>query len=133
MDIAAIKQQIEERANLHWQELSKCFNCGALPKIAYIMKPSKIAAFAYYNGIVEFNLCYAITEGIDTYDRTIAHELAHIVQFRCFPNAKQAHGREFRYILDSIFMPSTTYHTYNVRAAAQAVKQHQAAFDIDSI
>jgi SprT protein len=45
---------------------------------------------------------------------TIPHEVAHIIQYLAFPNAKQGHGPEWRSIMDRIGVESNRCHTYDV-------------------
>ncbi len=133
MNIPDLKKAIMAHAVASWAELQATYNCGELPPINFVLKATNSAGFAMYKGAIELNLAYAASEGMRAFAPTIDHELAHIVQFRCFPNAKQAHGVEFRCILDSLFADNSTHHNYDVRKAASTAKQLKNAFDLDSI
>lgn len=51
----------------------------------------------------------------DKFERTIAHEIAHMFVHEVFPNHKQSHGKEFRYIMNNIFKQNaSTYHSYDI-------------------
>lgn len=57
---------------------------------------------------IEFNLDAAEIQGIEDYTQTIKHEIAHLIQFKYYPYAKQAHGPEFKRILATLGgVPST--------------------------
>lgn len=118
--IAFIKEEYENA----WNNYSKTFNLAPYkkPECIIINKSIRIAGFAYRNcNKVEFNLAYCMTEK-DKFSRTIYHEVAHIVQFLLFPNAKQAHGSEFRHIMNSQGLDGSTYHTYSVTKAKAVAK-----------
>lgn len=42
---------------------------------------------------------------------TLAHELAHVIQYVCFPHAKQAHGPEWKRIMRDLGFEPSTYHS----------------------
>ena len=63
---------------------------------------------AYYDGINDIQL-----------QQTIAHELAHHIQWMLFPQFKQWHGPEFRHIMQGIGYSGDTYHSMNPAIAAQ--------------
>ena len=108
-------QDITSTCNLFWEELSKFYEIGNIPIIHFNSNKSPIAGYAYrQEKIVEFNLRFA--EELD-FETTIMHELAHIVQYIIYPFAKQAHGPEFRSIMQTMGFSSRTYHSYNVKTA----------------
>ena len=108
-------QEITATTNLFWEELSKVYKIGNIPAIHFNNNKSNIAGFAYrWEKKVEFNLRFAEERDFET---TIMHELAHIVQYLVYPFAKQAHGPEFRSIMQTMGFSPRTYHSYNVKAA----------------
>lgn len=112
------EQYILAKSAILWKEYLAIYNCGSLPPIKCIIKKSRTAGYAYYKGQVEFNLTYFCThDRMDDLVELIAHELAHIIQFRLFPAAPQAHGPEFRSIMQSIGFKGDTYHYMNTYAA----------------
>lgn len=123
---------IKAEAEIAWKQFSTIFNCGNIPDIEIVSKNNRIAGTAFRHGKkVTFNIAYCMVEG-RVFIRTIRHELAHIIQFRLFPSAAQAHGPEFRHILESLGFASSTYHTYNVLAAKSVAKKTKVLL-IDSI
>ena len=115
---------IDSESRSIWFLLNKQFNCGEIPRIDFEIKKSKTAGFAFYNpkkGIL-FNLAYFCThENMQDLKEVIAHELSHIVQYRVFPQAKQAHGIEFRFIMQQIGFTGDTYHYMSVSKAKAAI------------
>lgn len=106
-----------------WREYQAVYKCGNQPPIEYEIKAKGGAGFAYYSGKVKYNLAYFCTvEDRAELEQIVAHELAHIVQYRCFPRAAQAHGTEFRMILSLAGYKTDTYHRLDVRAAKAATK-----------
>lgn len=76
----ALTDFILNQSEIIWTKFSAIYNCGSLPKINIVCKPTNTAGFAYYNLAkgVEFNLIYfAEMSELDKLE-TIAHELAHV-------------------------------------------------------
>lgn len=99
------------------------------PRVTTVIKDTRVAGYAFYNldKGVEYNLAYCMShKDMCSFDRTIAHELAHVIQFRLYPNAKQAHGTEFRMILDIMGFDSSTCNRYSRKAASVAVREHNS-------
>jgi SprT protein len=65
-----------------------------------------------------FNLDVA-EEFPEQYSNTVIHEVSHIGQFKLFPNAKQAHGPEFRRICRILGGNGETKGQYNVQPAPE--------------
>ena len=108
-------KEITATCNLFWEELSKIYKIGSIPAISFNNNKSPVAGYAYrWEKRVEFNLRFAEEQDFET---TIMHELAHIVQYKVYPFAKQAHGPEFRSIMQTMGFSTRTYHSYNVKEA----------------
>jgi predicted SprT family Zn-dependent metalloprotease len=61
----------------------------------------------------------------DTFINTIRHEIAHFIQRHIFPNAKQAHGPEWRKICKIIGCDGSRTHSYDCDGLRKkAVKRH---------
>jgi SprT protein len=76
------------------------------------MKNSKALGLAARNcSYVSFNMDYAESYPED-FHLTVRHEISHIVQFSLFPNAKQAHGPQFRKICVFLGGTGATKSTY---------------------
>lgn len=72
------------------------------------------AGLAYTNGRVEFNEVL-MERHPEEFDTTIIHEVAHIVTFKVFPNAKQNHGPEFKRVMRMLGADNPTRcHSYDV-------------------
>ena len=56
-------------------------------------------ATAYYKGHIDFNLNYFQFPEDIPFAQLVAHEVAHLYQFKYFPEARQGHGREFRMLM----------------------------------
>lgn len=75
---------------------------------------------AYYDGVNDKNL-----------KQTIAHEIAHHLQWVLVPGFKQWHGPEFRQIMEAIGFEANTYHDMSPRiAASRAAKSKDELFDL---
>jgi predicted SprT family Zn-dependent metalloprotease len=57
------------------------------------------------------------------YSNTVLHELAHLFTAARFPNAKQAHGPEFRMIMLELGGKPNTYHNYEVQKAKRTLQR----------
>ena len=114
-DILAITQQYWNKYVEYMPEGSEI---GTIPPVTFAWKKSRVAGFAYYSGKVEFNVPYFLSHPNQAdLEEIIAHELAHIIQYRIYPHSRQAHGPEFRYIMNCIGFSGRTYHYMNVAAA----------------
>jgi predicted SprT family Zn-dependent metalloprotease len=69
---------------------------------------------------VEFNT--KLMHNVD-YTNTVIHELAHIFTADRFPHAKQAHGPEFRMIMQELGGKPNTYHNYEVQKAKRTLQR----------
>ena len=110
-------------------------NIGILPVIQTVNKGVGRAGSAWQRaGIIEINIAYICShDSIEQHRCTIAHELAHIIVWRLYPKAKQAHGAEFRYIMGLMGFDSSTYHSMSRKEAAKAVTAIETSLLIDSI
>lgn len=96
-----------------WTHYQTIFNCGTIPRIGTYSHKTSIAGKAARSGLwIEISVRFTMIDP-DEMVNTIYHELAHIIQGRLFPNAAQAHGPEFRFILDSVGRDNSTYHSMN--------------------
>jgi len=90
------------------------------PAFRCVSKANRYAGMYYHRGIVEINLAFDFPAG--QLEETIAHEIAHHITRKLYPNAAQAHGPEFRYVMSQIGYKGDTYHTMDVSAAKQKAK-----------
>lgn len=63
---------------------------------------------------IELNSTILMANLNDFIRTTVAHEYAHIVTNVIFPNAKQAHGPEFKRVMNFLGVEPNTYHNYDV-------------------
>ena len=125
MNTLEAKLFISDKTATIWKEYQAVYNCGTVPLTEFLIKAVNYSGRAYRYALkVEYNLAYFCTHpNLAELEQTIAHELAHIVQFKCFPNASQAHGPEFRMILSLAGYAPDTYHHYDMRKAKAACKE----------
>lgn len=96
-----------------------------IPSLEFDYKMSRKAGIYYPSRKhIVLNLSYS-SEGIESLIDTLAHELAHHFQFQLYPNAKQAHGREFRYILQMAGFNTSTYHTMSLSKAKETSESYK--------
>ena len=83
-----------------------------IPKISFELNSNKVAGTANYaNWRIKVNPKFLISHTDEMIGRTIPHECAHLITFKLFPFAKQAHGPEFRSVCRAIGISQETYHT----------------------
>lgn len=103
-------------------EVARCFTL--------FNKPVPTYSIAFFDTGVKAGSCYTyIVNGVlldaklsfntklyernkETFINTILHEIAHLIQRIYIPNAKQAHGPEWRNICSVIGCNGKTYHNY---------------------
>lgn len=127
MNTLEAKFFILDKAKIAWAKFSEVYpDCGTMPELSYEIKSSNCAGFAFYSGKVLFNLSYFCThEDALELEETVAHELAHIVQYRCINQAKQAHGPEFKLLMQLAGYKGTTYHKFSPQKAKASIKRLQ--------
>lgn len=80
-----------------------------MPEVTFDVSRVKVAGTAYGIRKVSFNVNYFTQE--DFWKTTIGHEVAHIVTKIVYPHAKQAHGPEFRHVMNLFGLDGRTYHS----------------------
>lgn len=101
------------------------------PRLQCICKGISAAGMYFpRNAIVEINTAYYNGGDISNLECTIAHELAHHIAHCIWPQSKQWHGPEFRFVMDAIGMNGDTYHHMSRRVAkAVASKSKDELFE----
>lgn len=105
---------------------------GLLPfpipfKMVPKLRKDKFIAMAYSIGHIEFNMEYfQYPEDIPVAE-LVAHEVAHMYQYRYFPTARQAHGREFRMLMRFLGYKGNMSVSVTGQARAASVARSQAA------
>lgn len=90
---------------------------------------TKVAGRAFYaDNRIELNqLIYQKNK--EEFWPTVVHELCHLLQRRHYPNAKQAHGPEFKSIMRSFGVQPSTYHNYDIKGVARRRTKHKYVVD----
>jgi predicted SprT family Zn-dependent metalloprotease len=117
----------------NWDKLVSKFNphSHVPPEVTFFNSHSGVAGLAYRTGLeISFNASFLLTMPIEEFKETILHELCHIIQFRCFPHAKQAHGTEFRMIMNCLGYSGSTYHRYDMVKQKQVSKGNRVVLSI---
>jgi len=132
MDSLLAEQYITEQVIKLWAQYRTVFNSLPVnpPTVTCTVKATRTAGFAYYDLTkgVEFNIAYLCSLTFkENFVPIIAHELAHVIQYRLYPKAKQAHGVDFRYIMQSIGFNGNTYHSFSVSKAKAKAKELDGA------
>lgn len=87
-----------------------------VPELVFAHMVSRRAGQANYQlGKIQINPKYVPQFGLDMLEDTVPHEVGHFACKFLFPRAKQAHGPEFRLILNKLGYPkaSITCHSYD--------------------
>ena len=83
-----------------------------IPKISFELNSGKVAGRANFDGwLIRINPRFLVSNTEEIIKRTVPHECAHLITFKLFPFAKQAHGPEFRSVCRAIGISQETYHT----------------------
>lgn len=123
MDIVEFTHEINALAYTVWENYSTVYKCGKQPEIIITVEKNGVAGRAYRKSHkVEINIAYFLNN-TQNLEETIAHEFAHIIQFRLYPNAKQAHGVEFRHIMQTYGFSGNTYHNMSKSVAKEVASQ----------
>lgn len=77
-----------------------------------------VAGQAYFDGsnLIELNQELFLANQGEFFDCIIAHEVAHILQFTMYPDAKRHHGKEWKKIMKLLSVNPEPYHNLDVSA-----------------
>lgn len=120
--IAIAQEELENAAKLFNFDLS-----SVDVSIDTVTKGTAAGYMRYIGGsfTLVYNTGIAERNGIDAFRNTITHEIAHLVQRIVAPNAKQAHGPEFRRIHKALGGNGKTYHNFDIQGLrTRKVKRH---------
>lgn len=92
----------------------------SVPSISFYSKGAVAGRAFYESHRVEFNEVLA-KENTESFINTVAHEIAHLVTRANFPNAKQAHGPEFKHVMRTLGYDHSTYHSYDTSSVKRKV------------
>lgn len=101
------------------EEIVQKLEKAGFPRVKVKLKFDKlnprVAGTASGKGnVITINTLYLKDHLYEVSDQTLAHEICHIYQFKYFPDAKQAHGPEWKSIMRSIGYRPETYHQMSV-------------------
>lgn len=123
MDEVKIKQLVNKYVDMGNEIFGRDL---AYPTVAFDAKGSKAGtAWAFFNR-VSFNMDIARAYPKE-FERTVAHEVAHLFCNLVYPRAKQHHGREFKSIMQRLGHIPNTYHNYDVVGLGLKKKQKRYA------
>jgi SprT protein len=83
------------------------------PKVSFFNKTRRAGWCNYFTNEVGFNEILA-RDNWTEFENTVIHEIAHLATNNLFPNAKQYHGPEFRWVMRQMGGSGETYHNYDV-------------------
>lgn len=84
-----------------------------------------VAGKAYYSPIFKLQFHSGLMEqNSDNFENTIIHEVAHLVTKTVYPKAKQAHGPEFKSVMQALGGEPNTYHNYQTVSFRNRCKQY---------
>lgn len=92
-------------------------------KVEFSNKLGETAGYATYRTkLIELNSVLFLENIEEFLNRTIPHEVAHLVVNELYPRAKQHHGPEFRLVMSTYGADSKTRHSYNTDSVRKAKK-----------
>lgn len=90
----------------------------AVPKVEFVHGNDRVAGEAYYRSHkIVINTRFLTHDVFFDYSQggeTCEHEVAHLFTKVLFPNAKQAHGPEFRRVMNSLGLTGRTRHSMHL-------------------
>lgn len=112
-------RQVVEKANRRFPSLNL-----PSPSVGFFQKSMNAGKAIYARHRVEYNELIAKTNRA-SFHNTVIHEVAHLIVHRMYPNAAQAHGPEFRHVMQVLGGNGARCHNYNVEAVVAAKGQKQ--------
>lgn len=92
-------------------------------KVEFSSKLGVTAGYATYKTkLIELNTFLFLENIEEFFNRTIPHEVAHLVVNELYPKAKQNHGPEFRLVMETYGADPKTYHSYNTDSVRKPKK-----------
>lgn len=92
------------------------------------LKPRVAGTANCFARVITISEDYLREHEAQTLHRTVAHEVCHIYTKYYFPFAKQAHGPEFRRLMDSIKVDSSTYHDMKLKDGPTIARKTKTRF-----
>jgi SprT protein len=116
----AQKKQVEDRVRECFNKFFPGYNFSCY--IYYRNDLGAVAGYAYSDDRhIELNETLLVENFEDFLATTIPHEVAHLLTKQFYPDAKQAHGKEFREVCKKLGFPEAgkTYHSYDLSSVVE--------------
>jgi SprT protein len=83
-----------------------------LAKLSFDIDSKRIAGLAfYYQNLIKINPKFLIEFPDQVVNRTVGHEIAHLLTHQLYPYAKQSHGPEWKSVARNLNVPDTRCHS----------------------
>lgn len=92
-------------------------------KVTKELKPGIAGQARYYGNEILINEFYMIEHEASVLHDTVAHEVCHLYQHKYIGHAKQAHGPEFRGLMNLLGLAGKTHH--NMKLVNGPTKRHR--------
>src|SRR5690606_25464272 len=106
-------QKVEDKILETYLNAQEKFNViFEIPKLSFDIRGARVAGRANYaDNLIKINPSFLIEHPEEMLNRTIGHECVHLICHKLYPNAKQAHGPEWKYLMRSLGLPDTRCHS----------------------
>lgn len=115
------KEQIIALVNKYTEKVQQKYPEFRKPNVAFDVTGKCAGQARYLKHEVSFNLILA-RDNSEEFENTVSHEIAHLLTKVLYPNAKQAHGPEFKRVHRWMGGTGNTYHSYDVSGVAKKRK-----------
>lgn len=104
------------------QKFSRTF---ALPNVSFELDSIRTAGKASYASHTIFiNPLFLTQHPEEVIEKTVGHECAHLINKIVFPNARQHHGPEWKYVMRSLGLPESRCHSMELEGVKKMKKPH---------
>lgn len=87
------------------------------PVVNYTLKGAVAGRAYYYKHMINLNSVLLVENGQKFIDRTVAHEVAHLIAYRVYGDKIRPHGREWASVMNTFGLEASRCHTYDVTRA----------------
>ena len=100
--------------------------------LAFKTGMKNVAGAAWENGNrVDLNEEMFLTNTDVFFDEIIPHEVAHVLQFVMFPEAKRHHGKEWKVLMKMLDAPAMTYHNMDASTSDKSLFRYSCSCGIN--
>lgn len=108
-------EKIQARVNHVQEKLEKAgFAPFEINSVVGKLKRGVAGWASYYNNTITFDTDYMSQHEEEMLAETVPHEVVHLYVRKYYPNAKQAHGPEFRRLMRYLGCKGSTYHQMKI-------------------